>query len=253
MCGRYGVQVSGEGLVQLAQALLAAEVRQADDLSGPWGEVRPTDLAPVLLRRAGGGLAVEALRWGVRILVPRGAEGEVLRETLVINARAETARGKRSFRHGARVLIPATGWTEWPAADWQTSAGQGAAGQPAALGAPDGRVLWFAGLSLDEGGASPAPGSGPSRSVRAGQTAGQATSASRSDLTGGPRFVIVTRPPVDAIASVHDRMPAVVDGEAARSWLAGEMSPEALVTLSVHPAPAAAPVGPARPRQLSLL
>ncbi len=222
MCGRYGVQVSGEALVQLAQALVTAEVALGEGLTGPWPEVRPTDLAPVLLGR-GRGIEVSGLRWGIRVTVPRegrGAAPDDLRETLVINARAETAATKRAFRAGTRALVPATGWLEWPADDWQTPAGRGAARQPVALGAPDGRIVWFAGLSVP----------------------GHANDA----------FVIVTRPPVSDIAPIHDRMPAIVDGAAARAWLSGDASPETLMQLPVTPTPSAKAIGVAPARQLTL-
>jgi putative SOS response-associated peptidase YedK len=222
MCGRYGVQVSGEELVRLAQALIEADVALGDGVVSPWAEVRPTDVAPILLGR-GRRLVVAGLRWGIRVTVPREGRGgapEGLRETLVINARAETAATKRSFRAGTRALVPATGWLEWPAEDWQTPTGRGAARQPVALGPPDGRVVWFAGLCV--------PG------------------------VDSDAFVIVTRPPVPEIAPIHDRMPAIVDAEAARAWLSGEATPEALLDLPVTPAPVASAVGPAPARQLSL-
>jgi putative SOS response-associated peptidase YedK len=223
MCGRYGVTVSDEALRALSEALLAAEVALADGLGGgPWPEVRPTDVAPVLRVGADGALRLEGHRWGLRVTVPR-EDGAGTRETLVINARAETAARKRTFRSGLRALVPATGWTEWPAVEPPEGAGWHK-GEPVGLSAPDGRVLWFAALLGADGGGGP----------------------------GAEPFVILTRPPVAAIAEVHDRMPAVVDGAVARAWLAGAETPEGLLEAPVTPAPVARATGRARPRQLSL-
>ena len=62
----------------------------------------------------------------------------------------------------------------------------------------------------------------------------------------------MTRPPVAEIAPIHDRMPAIVHADAARAWLAGDATPEALMTWPVTPTPVAKAVGVAPARQLTL-
>jgi putative SOS response-associated peptidase YedK len=239
MCGRYGVAVTDATLVALGEALLGAAVTPEEGLDwGPWPEVRPTDVAPVLRAAADGRLVLAGHPWGLRLTVPR-ADGRGTRETRVINARAETARQKKAFRDGQRALVPATGWTEWPAQAVATAGLSARApaeafptGEPVAIAAPDGRVLWFAAL------------------VGAPRVERLAGEASRAE--GERPFVILTRPPVEAIASVHDRMPAVVDAAAARRWLCGAEAPEDLLAAPVVPALVARPAGPPRPRQLAL-
>ena len=39
------------------------------------------------------------------------------------------------------------------------------------------------------------------------------------------RFCIMTRPPVSALAAIHDRMPVILPSDAARGWLQGTLSP----------------------------
>jgi hypothetical protein len=75
MCGRY--QFTAEQYEEIRQIVQAIQRRYGE---GAWqtGEIRPMAVAPVLLDRG-----AELMRWGYQ-----------LPNTLVINARAETAGGK---------------------------------------------------------------------------------------------------------------------------------------------------------------
>lgn len=70
-------------------------------LSG--SELRPTDAVPVI-----GPSGAAPMPWGLEVEWQPGP---------LINARAETLAAKATFRPllaGGRVLVPATGWWEWP-------------------------------------------------------------------------------------------------------------------------------------------
>lgn len=101
MCGRY--QFTVEQCEEIRQ--IADEIQRKYG-AGAWkpGEIRPTNLAPVILDNAGK-LAPRLMKWGYQ-----------LPGTLVINARAETAAEKPLFRDSVqswRCLIPSTGFYEW--------------------------------------------------------------------------------------------------------------------------------------------
>ena len=95
MCGRY--QFTAEQYEEIRQIVQAIQRRYGE---GAWqtGEIRPMAVAPVLLDRG-----AELMRWGYQ-----------LPNTLVINARAETAGEKPLFRESVamrRCIIPSNGFT----------------------------------------------------------------------------------------------------------------------------------------------
>lgn len=106
MCGRYAVS--------LDPAALAAEfeaVDRTEDAVGPDHNVTPTRTVPIVVQRAAE-RSVRPVRWG---FVPTWV-AEIGNGPPLINARAETLTGKRSFAEAAarrRCLMPATGWFEW--------------------------------------------------------------------------------------------------------------------------------------------
>jgi putative SOS response-associated peptidase YedK len=128
VCGRYSLTKSPQ------------EIGRHFGVSVPQGLQRPPswNLRPTedVLGIVGGaeGPALRLLQWGMFIPVASQAK-----PTLVINARAETAPEKRSFREliskaAHRVIVPADGWYEWLEK------------QPYAFDVPDREVFGFAGL-----------------------------------------------------------------------------------------------------------
>lgn len=70
------------------------------------GDIRPTDVAPVI-EKTEQGLKITTCKWGYPL---------ANRKNLVINARVETALDKPAFQNGIlyhRILIPASGFYEW--------------------------------------------------------------------------------------------------------------------------------------------
>jgi putative SOS response-associated peptidase YedK len=223
MCGRYGLKLQLEDVALaaaeegLAVSPMAPEIRDAFDATR---DLAPTDLTPVLTRPGADlPLLLGLARWGLV------REAPPARPSLVINARAETLRSRPLFRGGRPALVPASGWFEWATP----------AGQP-----PSRRV--------------------PHWIHRRSQHGGTEALVFFAGLVWGDdpaRQVILTRPPVPAIAHIHDRMPAVVDGPAAKAWLGGDLTPAALMDLGVEDLavtltePRVGP-RPPQPRQLDL-
>lgn len=188
------------------------------------GEARPTDVVPVLASNREGGRSVFPMRWGFRL--------EGTKPTLLINARAETAAQKPTFRDAwaaHRCAIPASGYYEWhrtsacsagnlPAFSPEsaesamqnakrkmqndgTEAGKRAASIKYAVSDPDTPIIWLCGLYRIE--------------------------------HGLPVFVILTREPGSELAEIHDRMPLILPWDAAQAWIDPKQRPEELLPQAV--------------------
>ena len=193
MCGCYADAREEE----LADAL---DVEVVAGHREPSRNIRPTQLVWVVAAAAqpGGGAAVREMglaRWG---LVPSWSK--VLPSQPLINARAETATVKPSFRVAAarrRAILPAIGYYEWLA----TPGGK----TPYFLHRADDAVLGFAGLyewwKVPDGVAVKGAEDGWLRSV-----------------------TILTRTAADSIGQIHERMPVVVPRDLAHIWLDPELT-----------------------------
>ena len=150
---------------------------------GPRDYVTPAGpMAIVRVERAG--LRLAWVRWG---LVPSWMK-EVRAAKPLINARAETVTQKPSFRNAMRrrrCLIPADGFYEW-------SGDQPGKKQPWHIHRPDNAVFAFAGIWEEWMGAD------------------------GSELESA---CIITSAANRSIATIHDRMPVVIDPEAFALWL----------------------------------
>ena len=107
MCGRYQFTMTENDDVQKI-------VRHIEGMYGPeamkYGEVRPTNRAPVLMPSRSG-FTPDMLTWGFQTS-----------RSLVINARGETVAEKPLFKEGIaskRCVIPSTGFFEWNGAKRQ--------------------------------------------------------------------------------------------------------------------------------------
>ena len=104
MCGRFTLTADSES-IQLAFALDSAE-----NWAGPRYNIAPTQQVAVITDRQPNSLSM--FKWG---LVPSWAKDPKIGSRM-INARAETAYEKPSFRSAfkrRRCLIPADGYFEW--------------------------------------------------------------------------------------------------------------------------------------------
>jgi putative SOS response-associated peptidase YedK len=134
-------------------------------------------------------------------LVPSWCYGQRI-SSRFMNARAETITDKEAFKDllpRKRCLIPATGFYEWRAEDGRK--------QPYHFRFKDGRLFAFAGLWNTWRSSDP--------------TANESYS-----------FAIITTTPNELCASIHDRMPVILDEKAEKRWLdPDEKDPGKLVSL----------------------
>lgn len=181
-----------------------------DDLPDGLFNVPPTETIRMVVQREEQRRLIAA-RWGFR---PFWADDEQRRAAQTwINARAETAWESPAFGrslHSRRCLIPADAFYEW---DRTTSPRQ-----PYAIGpAADGEMLALAGIW----------------SAMHGET---------------PTAAIMTTSPNELVASVHNRMPMILDRDSFELWLDPEADLGHVQSL-LRPAPVASlrmwPVGTA--------
>jgi putative SOS response-associated peptidase YedK len=105
------------------------------------GEVRPTDIVPVLAPNGKGEQAVFPMKWGYT------------GRSLLINARTETAAEKPMFREGwqrHRCIVPSSGYFEWE--HLTTSNGKKKTGKKFMIRSGGNRVTWLCGLYRIEDG-----------------------------------------------------------------------------------------------------
>lgn len=189
MCGRF------------IQSYAWREAAEYLDLPEPPRNLQPRyNVAPgqnvSAVRRNGQARRLSMLRWG---LVPRWASDPKIGSRLV-NARAETARTKPSFREAfrsRRCLVPADGFYEWKP--------EGGRKQPYLIRRKDGGLLAFAGLWEE-----------------------WRASARLADCRPGDvveTCAILTTEANEAVSRVHRRMPVILEPDAFDPWLAGAPVP----------------------------
>ena len=188
MCGRYVLTTPGEVLAQIFETAPPPEELLA--ALAPRYNIAPTQQVPIVRRAPATATAaavpreLAVVQWG---LVPHWAKDPAIGNKL-INARAETAAEKPSFRDSMkrrRCLIPADGFYEWQ------KLGKGK--QPWLLRLKSGETFAFAGLWSSWKG------------------------------TGGGEpletCAILTTTPNELTATVHDRMPVILPATTWQHWL----------------------------------
>ena len=179
MCGRYTLTDPDPRMLRFRFEL--PETAQIEETAR--FNIAPTD--PVLAVRLNkeGEREPGKLRWG---LIPHYADPDDFAR-LLINARAETVDEAPAFRDafaGFRCLIVADGFYEWKA----TETGK----QPTFITKPDREPFAFAGIWAR---------------------------AKRQDGTKLHSCAIVTCPPSEPVAPVHDRMPVILQKDDEAGWL----------------------------------
>jgi putative SOS response-associated peptidase YedK len=186
-------------------------------LEASWN-VAPTDERFVVVDKRGS-RTLDAYRWG---LVPYWATDPKIGSRF-INARAETLASSNAFRHALvrrRCIVPADGFYEWKKTPGSKTR------QAFFIHRPDGEPYAFAGLWE--------------------RWRPQGTDTERPKLY---TFTIITAAANQAVASVHDRMPAILPPEAWERWLDPAVGDIDRLTGLLAPAPTEwtvmHPVGPA--------
>jgi putative SOS response-associated peptidase YedK len=191
MCGRYTLTDPDPRLLRFRFGL----TEQAEIEQDPRYNVAPTD--PVLAIRLNdeGEREPGVLRWG---LIPHYADPDSF-DRLLINARAETVADYPAFRDAFqthRCLIVADGFYEWR----ETELGK----KPVWITRPSREPFAFAGLWAK---------------------------AKRAEGSAAHSCAIVTCPPGEVVAPIHDRMPVILGPDAESGWLDPESDEAELMEL----------------------
>jgi putative SOS response-associated peptidase YedK len=198
MCGRYTHKFKWMEIHRLA-TLTTPPLEFPDSFN-----VAPTQFAPVV-RGLEGERRFDLLRWG---LIPFWAEDQKIGNSLV-NARADTAASKPAFRaafKSRRCLVPASGFYEWQQLPGEKRK------QPHYIARADEEPMFFAGLW--ERWDPPEASGEPIES-----------------------YTILTTEPNTLMASIHDRMPVILEPENFAAWLSRETPAQRLSAL-LRPLPA---------------
>jgi putative SOS response-associated peptidase YedK len=191
MCGRYLLTDFSEVLAE------RFEVSTISGFNPPRYNVSPTQLMPVIV--SNGTNRAELMSWGLIPSWSREPKG-------FINARAETAAQKPSFRKAFRTqrcIVPASGFFEWK----KTASGK----LPYLLRVKGRELFGMAGLH---------------------------------DVWTGPNglpiksYTILTCRPNELTAPIHDRMPCILKPEEEASWLMPENRDPARLQRFLAPYPA---------------
>lgn len=158
------------------------------------GEVRPTDIVPVIAPNQKGVKTIFPMQWGFT---------NKEHKTTLFNARCETAGTKPTFKDAwksHRCIVPASYYFEWEhfkSPDGKTKTGDKYAIQPEGL-----TVTWLCGLYRME--------------------------------EGYPVFVILTKEPTAALNKIHDRMPLILPQDKIEDWINPTSSPDKLIHYSLN-------------------
>lgn len=178
MCGRFVINIPLDVFIKLFGIREVGDVR-------PRFNVAPSQSVPVIREASDGRRQILAMRWG---FVPAWAKEFGVG---LINARAETAGEKPSFRQAfrqRRCIVPASGFYEWAKVDGKKT--------PHYIHMTDGAPMPFAGLW--ESWKSPE---------------GQVTET----------CTILTTTANSVVAPIHDRMPVILHPDEFSLWLDREL------------------------------
>ena len=187
-------------IVEMAKNTALAR-RMADGLGKPLkteGEIRPTDMVPVIAPDRSGVRSVFPMVWGYNI----PGLGRP-----VVNVRVETAARKEIWRQGwesHRCIIPASWYFEWE--HILTAGGKMKAGQKYMIKPTGSDMTWLAGI------------------YRLEEFQGMKY----------PVFSVLTKPPAKELQRIHDRMPLILPASAIDDWIRPGSRAEDLVKAAVE-------------------
>lgn len=137
MCCRYYLDATIEIEPFISQMMKSLLVRKWNENSAvkSSGEIRPTDVVPVIAPNRSGKQSVFPMKWGYT------------GKTLIINARVETAHEKPTFRDdwkSHRCIVPASHYFEWE--HLKMSNGKTKTGDKYVIQPKGSSVTWLCGL-----------------------------------------------------------------------------------------------------------
>lgn len=180
MCGRYVVFTEEENQ-ELREIINGINERYKEDASKmKTGEIFPTNMAPVITANAENKRVANLFKWGFPNY--RQSSG------VIINARCETLHEKPTFKKlltYGRCLVPASGFYEWKTIDQRK--------EKYLIHPTQKELMYFAGLYNNF-----------------------------IDKNGLPytSFVIITTEANSQMSQIHTRMPVILGGAEAHTWIA---------------------------------
>ena len=197
MCCRYWVDVSPdlrEIVEEMNRSPLVQKWHKTTKVTTS-GEIRPTDVVPVIAPNKSGSRAVYPMKWGYSIKSKN-------KTSLLMNARSETAAVKPTFKEDwarHRCIVPASWYFEWE--HLTGNDGRKRTGDKYMLQPEGSAMTWLCGLYRIE--------------------------------QGLPVFVVLTRDPGEEIRFLHDRMPLILPEQYIDAWIRPETKPEELLPYAV--------------------
>lgn len=203
MCTRFFTERDDPELSAIGEAALRSPVARqfANAIGKPiltHGEVRPTDIAPVIATSKKGSASVFPMQWGFNIPIDHKTVPK-----LVVNARTETAAHKHSFADpwaAHRCIVPASYYFEWE--HYTNPAGRNCVGDKYSIQPKGSSATWLCGLYRIE--------------------------------DGLPHFVILTMAPIPDLSKIHDRMPLMLPKEKTALWIDPNANPAELLPFAVN-------------------
>ena len=194
MCCRYCLEKDLPELKVIAENAMhsALTARFVDTHGRPlvtFGEVRPTDIVPVIAPNTKGVRSVFPMQWG--FLASNN-------KRTLFNARVETAGSRPAFKdawQSHRCIIPASYYFEW--AHFQSPDGKVKSGDKYAIQPAGYTITWLCGLYRIE--------------------------------NGYPVFVVLTREPTVELSRIHDRMPLMLPTDKIDDWIDPKSKPEDII------------------------
>lgn len=198
MCTRYALEKDLPELKELTDAVFRSVLAQrfVETHARPIvtaGEVRPTDIVPVIAPNSKGMKSVFPMQWGFL--------AKDNKRTL-FNARVETAGEKPTFKEAwqsHRCIIPASYYFEWQhlkSPDGREKTGDKYAIQPVGC-----TLTWLCGLYRME--------------------------------DGYPVFVVLTKEPTVELSSIHNRMPLMLPKDKIDDWINPSSNPKELLSYAL--------------------
>ena len=143
MCCRYWMEESPELRPIVEEMNRSPLIRKWQNTTGikTSGEIRPTDIVPVIAPNKAGSRAVYPMKWGFP------------GKTLLMNARTETAGSKLTFKESwerRRCIVPASWYYEWE--HFVGNDGRKKTGDKYMIQPKDSTMTWLCGLyRIEEG------------------------------------------------------------------------------------------------------
>jgi putative SOS response-associated peptidase YedK len=198
ICCRYYIDKDDAELAEIIEAAEKSSLAEkfVVELSKPMktdGEIRPTDVVPVIAPGRSVSKAVFPMRWG--FLLPKS-------NSPLVNARVETAAEKPTFKNtwkAHRCIVPASWYFEWQ--HFKAPDGKEKTGDKFLIQPRGSSLTWLCGLYRFEG--------------------------------NYPVFTILTREPSSELSEIHDRMPLILPKEKIDEWIRPDTRPEDLLPFAL--------------------